>query len=203
MSFYQNIWLELPCEQCGNVRETAVRFHGERRNDTDYKMGEKLIEGADLNRGEIYEGNADRYCWPCLCKWTYAKVAAEYESLAELVSQGWLVIRGNDDGIPLSSEQVLEYGRRYINHLEQAGLPTAPLTANFKDLFLAWCGQSALPSSEAYGELLDTLEPLVSKKLRGTGWPSGADHTNDFRVFLDSESRIMVEEVNGIGQTAV
>jgi hypothetical protein len=203
MSFYQTVWLELPCERCGIVRETAVRFHGERGDDTGYKLGEEVIEGADLNHGEIYEGNADCYCWPCLCKWTYAQVEAEYESLAELVAQGRLLIRENEASAPLSPDQVLEYGRRYINHLEEAGYPSAPLTANFKGLFLVWGGQPALPSSEAYGDLLNTLEPPVSENLKRDGWRSGTEHTKDFRVFLDSESRIRVEEVNGVGQPAV
>jgi hypothetical protein len=203
MSFYQSVWLELPCERCGIVRETAVRFHGERRDDTDYKLGERVVEGVDLNRGENYEGNADRFCWSCLCKWTYSQVEAEYESLAGLVLQRRLIIRENEAGIPLSSDQVLEYGRRYINHLKETGYPTAPLTANFKDLFLVWNGQSALASSDAYGDLLNTLEPLVSERLRRAGWSNGTEHAKDFRVFLDSESRIMVEEVNNVGRTAV
>ncbi len=35
------------------------------------------------------------------------------------------------------------------------------------------------------------------------GWLSRTESTKDFNVFLDSESRIMVEEVKNIGQTAV
>ncbi len=202
MSFFQTVWLELLCARCHIVHETAVRFRGERRDDTGYNLGEKVIEGLDLNRGEIYEGNADRYCWPCLCKWTYAQVEAEYDSLAELVTQGRLLIRENEAGIALSSDQVLEYGRMYINHEKEAGYPTVP-TANFKDLFLVWNGQPAIPATVVYGDLLNTLEPLVSAKLKHDGWLSGTKQTKDFRVFLDSESRIMVEEVNSVGQTAV
>ena len=108
MSFYQTVWLELTCERCGTAHETVVRFHGERQDDTDYKLGEEVIEGADLNRGEAYEGNADRYCWTCLCRWTYAQVEAEYESLAELAALGQLIIQIDEGGPPLSAAQVQE-----------------------------------------------------------------------------------------------
>ena len=203
MSYYQTIWLELTCERCGIVHETVVRFRGERRDDTEYNLGENVIEGTDVKRGETYEGNADRYCWPCLCSWTYAQVGAEYESLTELVAQGQLIIRAEEGGPPLSADQVQGYGQRYINSLIEAGYPTAPVSANFKDLLLSWKGQPIAPPDDLYGDLLVTLEALVDEKLKAAGWRGGTKSWKDFRVYLDSESRIMVEELNSVGHAAV
>ena len=110
MSLFQNVLLKLPCEKCGSIRETNIRFHSAVKYDADFILGERVPEEEPLNIGEEYEGNADLYCWDCLRQWTYDQLQAEYEVFSELVEQGRLMMMPEDSELNLSPDKIQEQG---------------------------------------------------------------------------------------------
>jgi hypothetical protein len=199
MSLLHNIWVDLKCERCGKIHETVIRFTCSSEIE-DYRPGERVPDGEDLIVGMIYEGNADRYCRPCYRKWGDAQAMFSYESLAELLEQGRVSARDPVSGVTLSQQDVLEYGRRYIEEEQSTCLyVTMPF---FTELELFLNGEPVILSDEDpifgdknWEEFLEVICPLLDRRLRDDGW---TDPTwEDFLMHLDDNRRIVVEDLSG------
>lgn len=198
MSHLHNIWVDLKCERCGKIHETCIRINCSSEID-DYRLGERVPDGEHLIVGEIYEGNADRYCSPCYRKWAEAQAIFSYELLGELLEQGRVSARDPVSGVILSKQDVLEYGRKY---LEEEGSYLCVTMPYFTELELFLNGEPVILSDENpiigdknWEEFLDVICPLLDRRLRDDGW---ADPTwEDFRIHLDENRRIVVEDLSG------
>ena len=192
------IWADLKCERCGKIHETGIRFRCSSEID-NYRLGERVPDGEDLTVGLIYEGNADRYCQPCFQEWLESQATLSYESLAELLEQGRVSASAPSSGVTLSKQDVLEYGRRYLEE-EGSFLPvTMPY---FTELELFLNGEPVILSDEDptlgdknWDEFLEVICPMLDRKLREQGW---TDPTwEDFLMHLDEDRRIVVEDGSG------
>lgn len=200
MSLLHNIWVDLKCEQCGKIHETVIRINCSSEIE-DYRLGDRVSDREALIVGEIYEGNADRYCRSCFRMWLEAQAMLAYESLAELLEQGRVSARDPVSGVTLSKQDVLEYGRRYIEE-EGSFLPvTMPY---FEELELFLSGERVVLSDENpilgdenWAEFLDVICPLLDQKLRDNGWTEADCTWEDFLMHLDENRRLVVEDRSG------
>jgi hypothetical protein len=198
MSLYQSVWVELPCEKCSVIRKTPVRFHSAVRYDADYIVGEPVPVEDELVPNEIYEGNATRYCRECLCLWAIALAQAAYDSLADLMEQKLVAACLKDQVNPLSSEQIAPLKDAYINAMQDRGIVYATIPF-FEELQIALQGRAVIKGESSWLDFLDLISPLTEKKLRQDGWKHGETTWKDFRVFLDSQRCLFVEEIEGNG----
>ena len=199
MSLLHNIWVDLKCERCGKLHETVIRINCSSEIE-DYRLGERVPDGEDLIVGKIYEGNADRYCRSCFRMWLEAQAMLSYDSLGELLEQGRVLARDPVSGVTLSKQDVLEYGRKYIE--EEQVLPvTMPY---FTELELYLDGERVILSDENpilgdenWVEFLDVICPLLDRKLRDHGWTEADRTSEDFLMHLDENRQIVVEDRSG------
>ena len=179
---------------CGSVRETNVRFHSAINYDADFKLGERVSEEELLFVGSEYEGNADLYCRDCLRKWTYDQLRAEYDVFAEFVEQDRLAMKSKESESSLSPDSIREQAISEVTGYEQSGF-SAPVINAFGEFSFSWEGKAAPPCSDAWGGLLDAMEPIVTDRLRRRGWQKGRRITEDYKVFLDTDRRILAEPI--------
>jgi hypothetical protein len=76
--------------------------------DGEYELMEVVPQGIGLSRGDVWEGNADRYCFGCLQKWAEAQTYTGYDCLAELVEKGLVTVRAKGSITPLTPAEIKE-----------------------------------------------------------------------------------------------
>ncbi len=210
MSYFESVRLKLSCQRCNRVHETIVRFRSySGRPDGEYELAEIAPQADGLRRGEVWEGNADRYCERCFRKWTIAQAYAYYDSLAELIAKGLVTARAKGLSTPLTPSAIGEYAETYVNESYEDGV--LPITMPFfeeldltirdkpchpVDLLDLEDEAKALEQDEIWTEFLLLIDPLMSERMKNEGWV--ADETwEDFNVSLDNERRVVVEDMQG------
>jgi hypothetical protein len=195
------VWVDLKCERCGKIRETVIQFHNYliTYEGPDYKIGEHVSDPY-MVVGETYEGTADRYCPPCFRKWTEAQSSLSYASLVELIEQGRVTATDRDTGATLTTNDVLEYGRKYTN-LEYLDV-TGPFFDEFQLILDNERMVEDLNSIEAFpylnwDEFLELHSPLLERRMIEAGWKSPGLTFEDFNIYLDDDRRLVVKDVNG------
>ncbi len=196
MSLFQSVTVELVCQRCDISRETSVRFHSAVKFDADYRVSECVPEADGLRVGETYEGNADRYCWECLRKWAIAQTYAAYESLADMAKQGRAVVTLKGKTTLASTEELIECAHKYVADVLGCGAitVTGPF---FKELQIVWEGEDVIDSNAAWGKLVVATDSLIEEQLRLQEWKHGRSITEEFKVYVDNEYRIRVEDLEG------
>ena len=198
------VWVHLKCQRCEMVHETDVRFHcPDNREVSDYYLGDRVSERESLALSEVYEGDADRYCPDCFSRWAKAQALCSYDALTELIEAGQVLARDPIGGNALSKQDVLEYGKRYTEkEVVQGGCidVTGPL---FTELELTLADARVIANGdteedlESWGTFLDALEPLLDRRMRDDGWTDFTRTWEDFRMHLDYDRRIVVEDDRG------
>lgn len=206
MSLFESVWVKLACQRCGKVEETIVRFRSySGPPDGEYQLLE-VVPRNGLSRGEVWEGNADRYCETCYFAWSIAQATAAYEALADLVESGRVTARAKGSSTPLSGAAINAYAKEYVSELrrEKGIVVTMPffeelqLTVEDKPVedITAPVTDEPFDGNPVWSEFLNIIGPLLSDRLRQAGW--GADDTwEDFNVSLDNDRRIVVEDTQG------
>ena len=202
MSYFESVRLKLVCERCGQVHETVVRFRSfVGRPDGEYELLEVASPADGLVKGEVWEGNGDRYCERCMRKWAEAQAYAAYDSLKELIEKGLVTARAKGSRTPLAPEDVTDYVEQYASECREDGV--FPVTMPyFEELRLTVGDKPHHPNklfttegAAIWSEFLDLIGPLLSERMKNDGWN---DYTwEDFRVSLDDERRVVVEDLQG------
>lgn len=129
-----------------------------------------------------------------------------YESLAELIEQGRVSAKDPVRGVVLSKDDVLEYGRRYAEEMKESGgiLVTPPY---FEELNLSLGNdrvivgdadvEKFIEQDDIWLEFLTQFDPLVDRRMREAGWHDSVNTDEDFRIYLDEERHIIVEDQTG------
>lgn len=125
-----------------------------------------------------------------------------YESLAELLEQGRVSARDPVSGVTLSKQNVLEYGRRYIEEdlVKGPGLPVTMPYFTELELFLngepvALSDENPVLGDENWDEFLEVICPMLDRRFRDHGWTDCT--SEDFLMHLDVDQRIVVEDRSG------
>ena len=210
MSYFESVFLKLECQRCHGIHRTVVRFRSfVGREDGEYELGGVARQQDGLPTGEVWEGNADRYCRKCLFDWAIKQAQAAYESLAELIDQGRVTAREKGVSQPLPSSAINHYAEEYTSEMVDEGMlvVTVPyfeeldLTIRDKpchpvDLLELEDESKALEVDEIWTEFLNLIDPLMSERMKNDGWV--AEETwEDFNVSLDDERRVVVEDMQG------
>jgi hypothetical protein len=204
MGLHQIVWVKLSCRRCGNVDERNLFFDGDIVTDDFYKLGEVVPERKYspnvFSIGEKYEGNACCYCWDCFVKWGVAQASSAYESLAELIESGRVTarIRGEADNACLLPREVLEFGNEYTSEFAW-GDRVFPINGPFFEEFdLNLDDRPVTTGEKNWPEFCHAIDLLISKRMEKAGWGWNYYRTSeDFRVFLDSNRQIQVEDMRG------
>jgi hypothetical protein len=204
MGLHQIVLVKLSCQRCGKVHKTGILFDGDIVSDDVYQLGEIVPERkyspGVFSIGEKYEGTVGRYCWDCIVKWGVAKASSTYESLAELIESGRVKgrIKGGKEDAYLLPREVLEFGNEYISEFaggDRAFSSTGPF---FEEFDLSLDDGPVTLGEKSWQELCDAIDPLISRRMEKAGWGRDYDRTwKDYRVFLDSDRRIQVEDLRG------
>lgn len=217
MSLFESVWVKLACERCGKVQETVVRFRSySGRPDAEYELMEVVPPGYGLYVGEVWEGNADRYCEKCHFAWSIAQATAGYDALAELIERGLVTARAKstsaqtkaaslqaeDSQAPLSAAAINAYAEEYVRELRKEGgiMTTMPY---FEELNLTVAGKPVplgdYPSEEegVWTQFLTLIDPLLSDRMQKAGWAAEGGTCEDFNVALDNDRRIIVTDMQG------
>lgn len=211
MSLFESVFVKLECQRCGIVDKTVVRFRSYAGPpDGEYELMEVIPQGLGLWRGEVWEGNADRYCWKCLQKWAETQAYASYDALGELVEKGLVTARAKRSATPLTPSEIKKYAEKYARECRKEGAVyvTMPFFEEFDltirdkpchplDLDLLETDESkSIEADQIWSELLLHIDPLISERMKNQGWV--ADETwEDFNVLLDDARRIVVEDMEG------
>ena len=186
------------------VHETDVRFHcPDNREVNDYYLGDRVSERESLAVGEVYEGDADRYCPNCFQKWAKAQASWSYDALTELIEEGQVSAKDPVSGNALSKLEVLEYGKRYTEEEAVQGGCIDVTGPFFTELELTLADARVTANGdteedlESWGAFLDALEPLLDQRMRDDGWTDFTRTWEDFRMHLDGDRRIVVEDERG------
>jgi hypothetical protein len=171
-------------------------------------------QGDGLRRGEVWEGNADRYCEKCHFEWSIAQATAAYDALAELIETGLVTARakGSSAGADgqytsLPATAITKYKEKYVRGLvrERAIVVTMPYFEEFKltvgdkpieDLD-APIADEAFDGYPVWSEFLLLFDPLLSDRMRQAGWVADGSTSENFNVSLDHERRVVVEDMQG------
>ena len=211
MSLFESVFVKLQCQRCGIVERSVVRFHSDGGPpDGEYELMEEIPQGLGLWRGEVWEGNADRYCSRCLQKWTEAQAYAGYDALAELVEKNLVTVRARETSLPLTPAEIKESAEAYARECRKEGCfpVTTPYFEEFEltirdqpchplDLELLVTDESkAKEADEIWTEFLNQIDPLIRERMTNQGWV--ADETwENFNVLLDDRRHIVVEDMEG------
>ena len=215
MSMFESVWLNLACQRCGKVHETIVRFHSySGRADAEYELMDVTPQGDGLRRGEVWEGNADRYCEQCHFAWSIAQASAAYDALAELIETGLVTARakgssagpeGRSTALPATA--IKEYKEKYVSDLvaQRAIVATMPYFEEFKltvgdrpiENLDAPIADEAFDGYRGWSEFLLLIEPLLSERMRQAGWVADGCTWEDFNVSMDHHRRVVVEDMQG------
>ena len=196
MSLFQSVSVELVCQRCGISRETSVRFHSPVAFDADYRVSECVPKGDGLRAGETYEGSANRYCWECLRKWAIAQAYAAYEVLVDMVKQGRAEVTLKGKTTLASAQELIEFAHKYVDDVLGYGAITVS-GPFFKELQIIWEGETVIDTNAAWGKLVVATDCLIEEKLRLREWKQGLSITEEFKVYIDTEYRIRVEDMEG------
>jgi hypothetical protein len=204
MSLFESVWVKLACERCGKIQETVVRFHSySGRPDAEYELMEVVPQGVGLSRGDVWEGNADRYCRKCEFAWSIAQATAAYEALAELIEAGRVTARAKGSLEPLPATAINAYAQEYVRELRKQGgiMATMPyfeeldLTVGDKPVTIG--GELSDENDSTWTEFLTLIDPLLSDRMQKAGWVADGSTWEDFNVSLDHDRRIVVEDLQG------
>ena len=204
MSLFESVWVKLVCERCGKVHETHVRFRSYAgAPDAEYKLLEVAPAEDGLPLGEAREGNADRYCRECYFDWSIKQAYAAYESLKELIEKGLVTVRAKGQSTPLPASAIDEYAEEYTSELIEDKLLVVTMPY-FEELDLT-VGDNPydpddFPSIESdafWMEFLLLIDPLISERMSKDGWVADDNTSENFRVSLDDERRVVVEDMQG------
>ena len=211
MSLFEKVFVKLQCERCGQVHDNWVMFRSYVGHpEGEYHLMEVASQGDGLPTGEVWEGNGDRYCWECFQKWALAQIYAAYEALKELIEKGLVTVRAKGLADPLPPSAINEYAQEYADDLlaEGGGLPvTMPyfeeldLTVgdrpyNPEDLMNFEVEESRrIAADEIWLNFLNLIDPLIAERMTKDGWVADGCTSEDFRVSLDAERRVVVEDM--------
>ena len=200
MSLFQNVWVEINCEYCKKLRRTNVRFHGSSSLVADYEIGEIVPNEDGLETEEIYQANADRYCWDCLFEWSLEHANAGYETLIHCVKQGIVEVKLDKLANPLSVAEILVYKKEYIDKLKDRNMRLISIPF-YKEFYLTFNGKLVRSKDfeeniDVWIELLDFISPLHQQHLKNKNWHT--DTSKDYIVYLEKDTRcILVEDIYG------
>ena len=203
MSLFESVWVKLVCERCGKVHETIVRFRSySGPADAEYQLMEVVPEGVGLSGGELWEGNADRYCYDCYFAWSIAQATAAYEALAELIETGLVTARAKGSRTPLDATAINAYAEEYVSELHEEGgiMVTMPY---FEELRLkvgekrVTLTAESLENDSGWDRFLLLIDPLLSDRMAKAGWVADGSTSEDFHVSLDDKRRIVVQDMQG------
>ena len=203
MSLFESVWVKLQCERCAKLHDTVVKFRSfSGPPDGEYELMEELPHGG-LRRGEVWEGNSDRYCPNCMQDWAEAQAYAGYDALAELIEKGLVTVRAKGSATPLASSEISEYAEEYAAECRAEGVcyVTEPY---FEELDLT-IGEKlyepsdtfSLEADEIWCEFLGLIDPLISARMSKDGWVADGRTSEDFRVSLEDGRRIIVADMQG------
>ena len=204
MSYFESIWAKLQCERCAKVHDTVVRFRSfAGPPDGEYELMEVIPQGGGLPTGEVWEGNADRYCPRCFQQWAEAQAYAGYEALAELVEKGLVTVRAKGSATPLTRSEINEYAEEYADECRTEGV--FPVTQPYFEELDLTVGEKlydpsdilSIEGNEIWTEFLGLIDPLISERLSKDGWVADGCTWEDFRVSLDDKRRVVVEDMEG------
>ena len=204
MSYFESVRLKLVCERCGRVHETVVRFRSYvGRPDGEYELMEVASPRDGLVTGEVWEGNADRYCERCLRKWTEAQAYAGYDSLKELVEKGLVTATAKASSTPLAPHAIKDYAQQYASECRKQGV--FPSTMPYFEELDLMIGDKphhednlfTVEGDAIWSEFLDLIDPLINERMKNDGWVADGCTWEDFRVSLDDERRVIVEDLQG------
>ena len=208
MSMFESLWVKLACQRCGKVQKTIVRFHSYNGPpDGEYELMEVVPQGIGLSRGEVWEGNADRYCEQCYFDWSIAQATAAYDALAELIEKGLVTASAKGSSSQLHADAINNYKEKYVSKLrrEKTVVVTMPFFEEFQltvdnkpvedlDQPITDEGFDGYP---VWDKVLVLIEPLLSERMRKAGWVADGSTWEDFHVSLDDERRIVVADMQG------
>jgi hypothetical protein len=222
MSFFESVFVKLACERCGKVRDSVIRFRSySGRADAEYELNEVADRSDGLSVGEVWEGNADRYCEKCDFAWSIAQAFATYDALAELIERGLVTARpkgsvtapeqqgkrseqGERSSTVLTPAAINEYAEKYVRDLikQRMLVATIPffeefqLTVEDKSVEDLDVIDESFNGNPVWEEFLSLIHPLLTERMKQAGWV--ADETwENFNVSLDNERHIVVEDMQG------
>lgn len=203
MSLFESVWVKLACQRCGKVEKTIVRFHSySGRVDAEYELMEVAPQGDGLRRGEVWEGNADRYCEKCNFAWSIAQATAAYDALAELIETGLVTARAKGSSKSLTAAEIKPYAEEYVRELrqEQCIVATMPY---FEELNLSVgdqpvvVGELSIDDDNGWKKFLLLIDSLLSDRMKASGWVADGCTWEDFNVSLDDRRRVVVTDMQG------
>ena len=201
MSLFESVWTKLACERCGKVYDGVVRFRSySGRADAEYELMEVAPRSDGLSVGEVWEGNADRYCDKCYFDWSIAQAIAAYEALAELIERGSVSARAKGSSSVLPASAINAYAEEYVSELRQENgiMVTMPY---FEELDLTVGDKPVtddlFDSNSAWAEFLVLIDPLLSARMTQAGWVTEDRTSEDFEVSLDNDRRVIVRDMQG------
>ena len=211
MSLFESVWVKLACQRCGRVHESVVRFRSfSGVPDGEYELLEVVPQGVGLSRWEVWEGNADRYCWECNKKWSQAQIYAAYDALGELIEKGLVTVRAKGSADPIPASATKEYADKYMKELggglevtmpyfEELDLTVGDKPYNPDDLlnFIETDQSKVIAADEIWSEFLNLIGPLLEERMSKDGWVADGSTWEEFRVSLDDDRRIVVEDMQG------
>ena len=204
MSYFESVRVKLVCERCGRAHESVVRFHSYvGRADGEYELMGVASPRDGLVTEEVWEGNGDRYCDRCFRMWTEAQSYAAYDSLRELIDKGLVTARAKGSRTPLAPHDIKDYAERYASECREDGV--FPVTMPyFEELRLKIGNKTHHPnnsltieSDAIWSEFLNLIDPLLNERMKNDGWVADGITWEDFRVSLDDERRVVVEDLEG------
>lgn len=213
MSYFEKVFVKLQCERCGRIHDAWVMFRSYvGQPDGEYHLLEVAAQRDGLPTGEVWEGNGDRYCWNCFQRWALDQIYAGYEALAELIEKELVTVRAEGSTNPLPPSAIKAYAEDYANELlaEGGGLPVTmpyfeeldltigPRPYNRDDLLNFDVDESRrIAANEIWTEFLNLIDPLINERMVKKGWLADGCTWEDFRVSLDDERRVVVEDMQG------
>jgi hypothetical protein len=135
--------------------------------------------------------------------WAEAQSYAGYDALAELIEKGLVTVRAEESATPLTPSEISEYAEEYVAECRAEGVISAT-QPYFEELKLTIGDKPydpndimSLENNEIWNEFLLLIDPLISERLSRDGWVADGSTWEDFRVSLDDERRIIVEDMQG------
>jgi hypothetical protein len=200
MSLFQIVYVRLVCQRCDKLHATIVQFYSDLTYVAEYELMEIIPRRDGLSIGEVWEGVADRYCEKCSFQWAATRASAAYDSLAELIERGLVTARAKGESAPLPASTVIDYGEKYPNEFADdfadGGAFELPMPF-FEEFDLVVGDKPVGVGGENWIEFLDVLGPLIAGRMRNGDWLEEGCMLEDFRVRLDPERRIIVEDMQG------
>ncbi len=212
MSFHETVSVKLECQKCGRIHPADVRFRSySGRADGEYELMEVAPQADGLRRGEVWEGNADRYCNECFKRWAEAQAYAGYDALAELSEKGLVTVRAKRSATPLTRAEINQYAEKYARaerkqggitvsmpYFEELDLTIRNKPCHTLDLDIFETDEAQFKEAdETWSEFLGLIDPLIRERLAKDGWAADDNTWEDFQVMLDDRRRVVVKDMQG------